>query len=102
MVKIDIMCGEFMKKLELTQKVKFKNQGNGLYRVTTQNGDIIVNEIGKFIIENIPICDFYQICFFVKNQFNLEEKESQQKTKQFLCEMKKNKLIIFQENDLKD
>ena len=85
-----------MNRIISLKQINFKDNKNGFYSISTRHGDMIVNEMGKFIIENICCYDFEHLCSCVKQQFNLDDIDANKKTKNFLFELRNIGLIDFE------
>lgn len=88
-----------MKRIVLLKQFNFKDNENGFYSISTRYGDMIVNEMGKFIIDNICCYDFDHLCSCVKQKFNLDDIDANKKTKNFLFELRNVGLIDFESEE---
>ena len=88
-----------MKKIVLLKQIDFKDNENGFYSILTRYGDMIVNEMGKFIIDNISYYDFDHLCLCVKQKFNMDDIDANKKTGNFLYELRNVGLIDFESEE---
>lgn len=91
-----------MKQLKLLKEIEFKSNENGFYSFSTKYGDMIVNEMGKYIIELINANSFADICTKVEGQFSVSSQDATVKTKDFLYELRNVGIVSFIEEDQQD
>lgn len=87
-----------MKKITLLKQFEFKDNENGFYVITTKYGDMIVNDMGKYIVENVVNHNFDDLCLIIAKSFDLDQTDARKKTENFLYELRNVGLIDFQDD----
>lgn len=89
-----------MFNITVLSEIAFIDNGNGFFSLHTKFGDMIVNEMGKFIIDNLPKYNINEITDRVMDKYGMSAEEANKKVEEYLYQLRNVEIVEFSDTNI--